>query len=175
MDYRNKQDQVLEGLEAQTFAPLEDLPGEPSCSVEVLENGHVDVNGSRVTTQSLTKKEVLILLAVLRSKGVCTKERLFMELYNGIDEPEIKIIDVFICKLRKKLNTSGNMIETVWGRGYQASPAFRLVEPREHIVISPKLMSRIENLALATQSKPSEMIEMLLTEAVRGAEKRAWA
>ena len=43
------------------------------------------------------------------------------DLYGGIDEPEIKIIDVFVCKLRKKLaNASGgkNYIETVWGRGY---------------------------------------------------------
>jgi two-component system cell cycle response regulator CtrA len=42
-------------------------------------------------------------------------------LYGGMDEPEVKIIDVFICKLRKKLaNATGgsNYIETVWGRGY---------------------------------------------------------
>jgi two-component system cell cycle response regulator CtrA len=42
-------------------------------------------------------------------------------LYGGMDEPELKIIDVFICKLRKKLAeaTGGvNHIETVWGRGY---------------------------------------------------------
>jgi two-component system cell cycle response regulator CtrA len=42
-------------------------------------------------------------------------------LYGGIDEPELKIIDVFVCKLRKKLSsaTGGeNYIETVWGRGY---------------------------------------------------------
>ena len=42
-------------------------------------------------------------------------------LYGGLDEPEVKIIDVFICKLRKKLaGASGgqNYIETVWGRGY---------------------------------------------------------
>jgi len=42
-------------------------------------------------------------------------------LYGGMDEPELKIIDVFICKLRKKLSaaTDGeNYIETVWGRGY---------------------------------------------------------
>jgi two-component system cell cycle response regulator CtrA len=42
-------------------------------------------------------------------------------LYGGMDEPELKIIDVFICKLRKKLSeaTGGdNYIETVWGRGY---------------------------------------------------------
>jgi two-component system cell cycle response regulator CtrA len=42
-------------------------------------------------------------------------------LYGGIDEPELKIIDVFICKLRKKIAaaTGGqHYIETVWGRGY---------------------------------------------------------
>ena len=41
--------------------------------------------------------------------------------YGGMDEPELKIIDVFVCKLRKKLSTvtgGGNYIETVWGRGY---------------------------------------------------------
>ena len=42
-------------------------------------------------------------------------------LYGGIDEPELKIIDVFVCKLRKKLaeaSNGTNYIETVWGRGY---------------------------------------------------------
>jgi two-component system cell cycle response regulator CtrA len=50
-----------------------------------------------------------------------TKEMFLDHLYGGIDEPEVKIIDVFICKLRKKLvkATGGeNCIETIWGRGY---------------------------------------------------------
>ena len=49
------------------------------------------------------------------------KETFLNHLYNGMDEPEIKIIDVFICKLRKKLEDASNginYIETVWGRGY---------------------------------------------------------
>ncbi len=44
-----------------------------------------------------------------------------LELYGGMDEPEIKIVDVFICKLRKKLANASNgkdYIETIWGRGY---------------------------------------------------------
>jgi len=51
-----------------------------------------------------------------------TKEMLLNHLYRGMDEPEIKIIDVFVCKLRKKLAepTGGkSYIETVWGRGYR--------------------------------------------------------
>ena len=57
--------------------------------------------------------------------GVCSKDALMNALYNvGVDdEPEIKIIDVFICKLRKKLKPFGLDIETVWGRGYLMTPA----------------------------------------------------
>ncbi|MFA7432037.1 MAG: response regulator transcription factor [Rhodospirillaceae bacterium] len=70
----------------------------------------------------LTGKEygILELLAV-RKGTTLTKEQFLNHLYGGIDEPELKIIDVFICKLRKKLNQASggeNFIETVWGRGY---------------------------------------------------------
>jgi two-component system cell cycle response regulator CtrA len=69
----------------------------------------------------LTGKEYAILeLLVLRKGMVLTKEAFLNHLYGGIDEPEMKIIDVFICKLRKKLAAAGagNLIGTVWGRGY---------------------------------------------------------
>ena len=63
----------------------------------------------------------MLELLSLRKGTSVTKEMFLTKLYGGMDEPEIKIIDVFICKLRKKLaNASGgkNYIETVWGRGY---------------------------------------------------------
>ena len=70
----------------------------------------------------LTAKEYQILeLLSLRKGATLTKEMFLNQLYGGLEEPEIKIIDVFICKLRKKLaNASGgkDYIETVWGRGY---------------------------------------------------------
>ena len=79
----------------------------------------VEVDGARV---HLTGKEYQILeLLSLRKGATLTKEMVLNQLYGGMDEPEIKIIDVFICKLRKKLaNASGgkDYIETVWGRGY---------------------------------------------------------
>jgi len=78
-----------------------------------------EVNGARV---HLTGKEYAMLeLLSLRKGMTLTKEMFLNHLYGGIDEPEVKIIDVFMCKLRKKLaNASGgkNFIETVWGRGY---------------------------------------------------------
>ena len=69
----------------------------------------------------LTGKEYAILeLLTLRKGVVMTKEAFLNHLYGGMDEPEVKIIDVFICKLRKKLAQAGasNLIGTVWGRGY---------------------------------------------------------
>ena len=70
----------------------------------------------------LTGKEYGILeLLNLRKGTTLTKEMFLNHLYGGMDEPEVKIIDVFVCKLRKKLaNATGgdNYIETVWGRGY---------------------------------------------------------
>lgn len=69
----------------------------------------------------LTTKEYGILeLLTLRKGQTLSKEQFLNHLYGGIDEPELKIIDVFICKLRKKLAavSSDSYIETVWGRGY---------------------------------------------------------
>ena len=79
----------------------------------------VEVEGQPV---HLTGKEYQMLeLLSLRKGTTLTKEMFLNHLYGGMDEPELKIIDVFICKLRKKLAqaTGGdNYIETVWGRGY---------------------------------------------------------
>jgi two-component system cell cycle response regulator CtrA len=84
-----------------------------------LDNKSVVVNGERVY---LTGKEYQMLeLLALRKGTTLSKEVFLNNLYGGMEEPEPKIIDVFICKLRKKLaNASGgtDYIETVWGRGY---------------------------------------------------------
>ena len=78
----------------------------------------VEVNSQRV---HLTGKEYQMLeLLSLRKGTTLTKEMFLNHLYGGMDEPELKIIDVFICKLRKKLKAASgeDYIETVWGRGY---------------------------------------------------------
>ncbi|MFC4725201.1 response regulator transcription factor CtrA [Glycocaulis abyssi] len=79
----------------------------------------VEVNQQRV---HLTGKEYQMLeLLSLRKGTTLTKEMFLNHLYGGMDEPELKIIDVFICKLRKKLEAATGSkapIETVWGRGY---------------------------------------------------------
>ena len=86
----------------------------------------IDLDGKSVSVAGqsvhLTGKEYGILeLLALRKGTTLTKEMFLNHLYGGMDEPELKIIDVFVCKLRKKLATASggnNFIETVWGRGY---------------------------------------------------------
>ena len=97
-----------------------------------LDTKTVEVGGQRV---HLTGKEYQMLeLLSLRKGTTLTKEMFLNRLYGGMAEPELKIIDVFICKLRKKLANASegrNYIETVWGRGYV------LREPHEDEVRIP--------------------------------------
>ncbi len=85
---------------------------------------NLDTRTAAVQSQPLhlTGKEYGILeLLSLRKGTTLTKEMFLNHLYGGMDEPELKIIDVFVCKLRKKLAAAcegDNYIETVWGRGY---------------------------------------------------------
>ncbi|MBV8912805.1 MAG: response regulator transcription factor [Acetobacteraceae bacterium] len=83
-----------------------------------LELQTVVANGTSVP---LTGKEFAVLqLLMLRKNMVLTKEAILTQLYGGMDEPELKIIDVFVCKLRKKLAAVGlsDFVGTVWGCGY---------------------------------------------------------
>jgi two-component system, cell cycle response regulator CtrA len=94
-----------------------------------LDTKTVEMSGTAVP---LTGKEYQILeLLSLRKGTTLTKEMFLNHLYGGMDEPQTKIIDVFMCKLRKKLSNASNgkdYIETVWGRGYV------LREPNENLI-----------------------------------------
>lgn len=97
-------------------------------SENVIRTGKLSINLDARTVEvggqplHLTGKEYGILeLLSLRKGTTLTKEMFLNHLYGGMDEPELKIIDVFVCKLRKKLTQAAdgdNYIETVWGRGY---------------------------------------------------------
>ena len=99
----------------------------------IIRTGNIALNLDTRTTEvsgvavHLTPSEYKVLeLLSLRKNSVLTKEMCLNHLYNGLKEPEVKIIDVFICKLRKKLSQAhqgGNQIETVWGGGYMLRDA----------------------------------------------------
>lgn len=97
-------------------------------SQSIIKTGRLQVNLDTKTAEvdekriHLTGKEYAMLeILSLRKGTTLTKEMFLNHLYGGMDEPELKIIDVFICKLRKKLSLASdgqNYIETIWGRGY---------------------------------------------------------
>ena len=97
-------------------------------SQSIIKTGDIEVNldgktvEDRGNTVHLTGKEYQMLELLSMRKGTTlTKEMFLNHLYGGMDEPELKILDVFICKLRKKLSEATgreNQIETVWARGY---------------------------------------------------------
>jgi len=97
-------------------------------SESIIRTGNIALNIDTRTAEvcgvpvHLTPSEYKVLeLLSLRKNSVLTKEMCLNHLYNGLKEPEVKIIDVFICKLRKKLaqaSDGDNQIETVWGGGY---------------------------------------------------------
>ena len=112
----------------------------------IITTGRITVNLDAKTVEvdaapvHLTGKEYQMLeLLSLRKGSTLTKEMFLNHLYGGMDEPELKIIDVFICKLRKKLSvaTGGeNHIETVWGRGYVLRDPERLSLPPTQIAVN---------------------------------------
>ena len=105
---------------------------------------HLDVKIVAIDSRPicLTRKEYGIFeLLSLRKGTVLTKEMLFNHLYGGVDEPELEIIDVFVCKLREKLSSAldgDNYIDTVWGRGYVLRDPSAPVETLEGMSESPK-------------------------------------
>lgn len=113
-------------LVARIFAIVRRFKGNSTSVVKIgkitinLDQKTVEVDGQDI---HLTGKEYMLLeLLSLRKGSVLTKEMFMHHLYAGSDEPELKIIDIFICKLRNKISkaTGGdNYIETVWGRGYK--------------------------------------------------------
>ncbi len=112
-------------LLARVYAIIRRASGHSS-SVIKIGPMEIDIKQRKVliygTELVLTSKEysVLELLAMKRG-SILAKETFLNHIYGGMDEPELKIVDVFICKLRKKiaqLAGDSNLIETVWGRGY---------------------------------------------------------
>jgi two-component system cell cycle response regulator CtrA len=80
----------------------------------------VESNGILV---KLTRKEFALMeLLTLNAGAIVSRDSVFDYLYGGENIPEVKILDVFICKIRGKLRRSGlDLIETVWGRGYRVA------------------------------------------------------
>lgn len=92
-------------------------------------------SGVRLPVEWMLSPKEARLFAHLTTREMVTKQNLMDAIYFDLhtdDEPTIKIIDVFICKVRKKLKPFGIEIETVWGQGYS-------LKNREHYQLGNQL------------------------------------
>lgn len=115
-----------------------------------LENREVTVGNKPI---HLTGKEYAILELMAMRKGmILTKEAFLNHLYGGMDEPEIKIIDVFICKLRKKLafHDLASLIVTIWGRGYMIKDPTNKISSADKLLDYSDLTPQILSQKIAT-------------------------
>jgi len=127
-------------LVARVRAIIRRSKGHPQSAIKVgrltinLSTQMVEADGKTI---NLTGREYAILELLAMRKGATLSKEVFLNhLYGGMEEPEFKIIDVFICKLRKKLADAldnENYIETVWGRGYVLREPPEVKMPRKEI------------------------------------------
>lgn len=140
----------------------------------------VRIGGIDVPDSHLTKKEVQLLeLILIRGPVTVTKEQLFNALYAGRDEPELKIIDVFVCKLRKKLGEHGpKIIKTVWGRGYLRGDGYSWQAALSASAVSVDIKTRefLEVVAAECDPKrhPDELANELLQESLKALRAKLW-
>jgi two-component system, cell cycle response regulator CtrA len=150
-------------LVARIKAIVRRSKGHPQSTIRIgklsvdLDNRRATVDGQPV---HLTVKEYdIIELLSLRKGTVVSKEAFLNHLYSGGDEPDLKILDVYICKLRKKLAeaTGGDhYIETVWGRGYVLHIPVEAPTPLAAVPSLPALSRPARSTANRTQSAPAE-------------------
>ncbi len=151
-------------LIARVRAIVRRAKGHPQSEIKI---GRLTVN---LTTQiaavdgeplRLTGREYSIIeLLAIRKGATLSKEVFLNHLYGGMEEPEFKIIDVFICKLRKKLSDAldgDNYIETIWGRGYV------LREPREDGVQKTSNTNSTPDVAKATPASKTPVVTNQMT------------
>ncbi len=129
-----------------------------------LDAKQVRVNGRSIR---LTGKEYMMIeLLALRANATITKEMFLNHLYGGMDEPELKIVDVFLCKLRKKIREASPgaeaHIETVWGRGYSMLTV-PTVQVRKRLT-----RANAESILLHLAAKSASRSAAQITEAVEG-------
>jgi len=111
--------------------------------------------------QHLTAKEATVLRCIMTHERVAHREFLLNLVYGGRDEPDIKILDVFVTKLRAKLGLHRRAIETVWGRGYCRSPDYALAPERNGIAITVDA-KLVEGVVAASGGAPEEIVTRLL-------------
>lgn len=129
--------------------------------IEITRAGRVVVDGQTLGA-FLTPKEERVLRAVLGHREVATKEFILDSVYGGRDEPEPKIVDVFVCKVRKKLGLHARVIQTVWGRGWMRHPDYDWITTDADSFNAAVDADLIADVTFVTGETPEHLLNRLL-------------
>lgn len=144
----------------------------PMHTIEVDFAGCVYVDGAYIGAR-LTKKETDVLRAIMTHTHVASKEHLLSVVYGGMDEPGIKVLDVFVTKLRKKLGEHREAIQTAWGRGYYRNKEYAIQRPELPQVAVHVEAAKLEALCMVTGESPDDLVQRLVGEETRRAYSEA--
>lgn len=136
-----------------------------------IDNGqHLFVDGLKVC-EHVTHREEQFLRVVMGHNGTASKDFILTAMYGGRDEPDIKIVDVFAAKIRRKMGPHRVAIETLWGKGYARNKDYEMVEadPSQAAVRVDAVL--LNAVAYGCGEKPDDLVTRLLT----AERERLWA
>lgn len=149
-------------------AHIEIRPRKVEITVDLV--GHLWIDGVR-TDHHLTIREAQVLRAIMSNATVTTFDFLLSYIYGGRDEPETKILTVFVHKLRKKLGRihgapTGGAIETVWGRGWSRGANYTMTPERTSTIDIPIDLALVDRLMLHTGLQAADCVGLAIRETV---------
>lgn len=136
--------------------------------VQVTSDNSLIIDGQELDAH-FTKTEANLLHSIVKRDKVSDKWTIMNDIYGGRDEPDVKILEVLICKIRNKLDMHRRMIVTVWGRGYKRHEDYiYLPTPNtETVSVDSDLLAEV---AFAADQRPDELIHRLL----KAEKERLW-
>lgn len=131
---------------------------------------HIFVDGLKVCDH-ITRREEQFLRVIMGHNGAATKEFILTAMYGGHDEPDIKIVDVFAAKVRRKMGLHRVAIETLWGKGYARHKDYEMADAdpsQASVRVDATLLNAV---SFGCGEKPDELVTRLLA----AERERLWA
>lgn len=133
-------------------------------------SGQLHINGEPTGT-FFTSHEERFLRAIFASQSVVSREMVMSIMYGGSpDEPELKIMDVYLCKVKRKLGIHRDALVTVWGRGWHRSPAYKLQPSAPNLYLGEVDMNQLEYAMQLTELQPNDVLKTALALLIKQAE-----
>lgn len=131
-------------------------------TIRVDSGQHLFVDGLKVCDH-ITRREEQFLRVIMGHSGAATKDYILTAMYGGHDEPDIKIVDVFAAKIRRKMGAHRIAIQTLWGKGYCRHKEYEVADAdpsQASVHVDSGLLNAV---SFGCGEKPDELVTRLLT------------